>query len=185
LDAERSGAAHLPLASERGAALNAVASFLGGNVDDDRLSELLWGLALVDQSSVTFSPRQFAESETVTLSRQHALLKVLFLPADVLIPSTQNNRVRFAREKEIGIRVRPELRVLSLLRGGHVSQACAIAVQRLRSSGLAPIEIEWEQTNLNGWRLGASLLIPIAEKHLGTLLSLCTESLSTAEQASA
>jgi CRISPR-associated protein Csx17 len=186
LDGQRAGTGHLPLSSRCAAGVDSVASFLSGNIDDSRLSELLWGLILVDQVTQRMDSLSLNVSESVVLNRQYALLKLLFLPADIVIVSMPNHRVRFAGAAETGIRVAPELRVLSLLCTGSVSQACAIAVQRLRTSGLAPLAIKWEQTHLlSGTRLAAALLIPLAEQHLRTLLNLTTESLRIAKEVSA
>lgn len=181
MDGNRAGASHLALSFVQCATLDEVATFLSGAVDDERIAELLWGLVLIDQQPAQSARRNLPARENPILSRYYALLKLVFLPGGLLV--SQSKRVRFAREGEKSIRITPELRLLSLVRSGNISRACSIAVQRLRASGLSPLDIQWDEpSGLDGLRLAAALLIPISEFEIWKLLHLTTTSLRSNQE---
>jgi CRISPR-associated protein Csx17 len=177
MDGKREGCANLPLAFQHAVSLESIAAFLYGAVNRKKLAELLWGIILIDRNGSYPHFPSARVNGTVVLPRAYALLKLLFLPRPIMIPSNPEGtrETRFTRIGESGIRILPEACVLSLLRAGRVNEACAIASRRLHSSGLAPILVEWEDLgSINGLGLASALLIPITEAHIGTLLGIVT-----------
>ncbi len=172
---DAAGQAHsrLPLWSPHSASPGAIAAFLSGQTDDNRLEDLLWGLLLIDPSkgSITTKSKAAGIQAAPPLSRSYALLKPLFLPVPIVY---QVQRWRYARRNELGIAIHPEPRILPLLRAGRINEAAGIAGQRLRASGLQPMitrgERGWRQEQ--GQRLAAALLFPIDSYLLDRLLRL-------------
>jgi len=185
-DADRSGCENLPLSSPASAPLGVIARFLAGKLDDRRIEDLLWGLVLV-------SPSQHKPNldDDAQVPAAYALLKLLFLPRPLVIDRRDDGRIsaRYAGPDEEGIRIRPEPRVLHLLRAGRLGEACAIAMRRLRTSGLAPRpraragqtrDGTWKELDqmgaagLDPIRLAAALVIPISDRALSRLVTLIT-----------
>lgn len=195
MDGARAGCEGLPLTSNYTAPLDAIAAFIARDLDDQRIEELIWGLMLID------SPRRLParvgmnqsrgrqRAEHNPLPREYALLKLLFLPRP-LVPERSGQTVtwRLARRLaggrvEGGLIIRPEPRILPLLRAGRVGEACRIAAQRLRVSGLTPMPgplptgvmrddnwSEWAMNSRRAQRLAAALLIPISSKSVNRLV---------------
>ncbi|MGC9326745.1 MAG: hypothetical protein ACP5I1_03850, partial [Candidatus Hinthialibacter sp.] len=100
----------------------------------------------------------------------------------------KNRRVWRKKKKEDrdeGIRIRPEPRILPLLRAGRIDEACRIAYRRLLVSGLTPLpgptssgisrEYEWSvDPGVYPKRLAASLLFPISNHGIDQLIRLIT-----------
>lgn len=183
-DGERNGCAHLPLESPHGATPAAISAFLRGEVDERRTEDLLWGLVLVD-SRPSASPPVDAASSSLPLV--YCLLKPLFLSRGLVNTAGEQDkpRWRLARHDEKdAVRIRPEPRILALLRAERVNEAVRIAMRRLWSSGLTlwcshvshtrqcqALRQEWASGKLadllsfqmgQGRRLAAALLIPVA-----------------------
>lgn len=215
MDGARAGCECLPLASAETVSLDTVAAFLEGQVDDRRIEELLWGLVLVDSSQRVHRPGGSTGAQgspgphtgvpnaqhVALIPRDFALLKLLFLPAP-LVPERSGTTVRwrlgerlFHGREQTGSLMRPEPRVLSLVRAGRIGEACQIAVQRLRASGLPPmpgpgpdgatrdhIWTEGPQNDQRARRLAAALLFPLAQDALDVLVKLiCRDSAAAAE----
>jgi len=178
-DAAKHGNEHLPLWSGCSASLETVAAFLSGQTDDNRLEELLWGLMLVDHSRPNDSRLTADLPDAPPLPRIYALLKLLFLPTSIVY---QARHWRYARREENGIAIKPEPRILPLLRAGRIDEAVDIAVQRLRSSGLQSMITRGEQGPfpIGGQRLAAALLFPVHSYSLDRLLKLVVRGNSTA-----
>lgn len=181
-DACRSNEEHLPLWSSFNADLHAIATFVSGEIDHGRLEELLWGLVLVDQSDnarMHGSPnvRQVASP----LTRLYALLKPLFLPTSIVCAA---GHWRYTRPNENGIVIRPESRILPLLRAGRTAEAAQIAAQRLRSSGMIPMAIDHTESwgEVDGERLAGALLFPISSRSLNRLLRMVIRKESVAAE---
>lgn len=121
--------------------------FLEGRVDDGLIDDLLHAFVLVRQ--VHHRPAPDREEPWPA----YALLKLLYQPEAVQGPDGE-------------VLLRPDPRIAALLssargaREGAVAAACAIAQQRLRVAGLAPVEGEYP-AGLDPRRLGAALLIPV------------------------
>jgi CRISPR-associated protein Csx17 len=193
MDGQRAGCEHLPLASRFTVSLETVAAFLDGDLDEQRVADLLWGLMLIDQRGLQSQNRP--ETADWPIPRAYALLKLLFLPRPV-IADRQNGQVlwRLARKGEAGIAIRPEPRILPLLCAGRIGEACRIAAQRLRVSGLPPCpgvlpngmtrDDTWAELvsdRRHAQRLSASLLIPINSASVNRLVHLvCRDELAFA-----
>lgn len=210
MEGGRAGCDDLPLRSRRAAPLNSVAAFIDGDLDDERVEALIWGLMLVDPSSrmVGGAGSTTSEIDAPPLAREYAVLKLLFLPSQIVAERVGGEvRWRLARGAEQGVSDRraapiaicPEPRIVPLLRGGRVGEACAIAVQRLRSAGLVPmpgphlsgstrdrdwLERSWDRRPAE--RLAAALLIPISSRSVDRLVRLvCRENMAAEARASA
>jgi CRISPR-associated protein Csx17 len=196
MDGERAGCERLPLAYRFGARLDSVAAFIEGDLDDERIKDLLWGLMLVDSGGQRGQEKiKSAAPPDHPLPREYALLKLLFLPSPLTLEGRgEETRWRFAREGEPGIAIRPEPRVLPLLRSARVGEACRIAAQRLRVSGLPPMpgflstgamrDVDWSECSADtrrSLRLAAALLIPISSLSVSRLVHLVCRDPSAAE----
>ncbi len=170
MDAQKTGSESLPLHSTSPASLAAIAAFLAGDTDNRKIEDLLWGLNLVQPQRL--NPP--VTTEDFLLPRTYALLKLLFLPWPLQIGPAEYT-------------IRPEPRILPLLAAGRVDEACRIALQRLRSSGLIPMpyartgratrDRDWNEAdifvpNVSGVQLAAALLIPITRYDTGRLAQL-------------
>jgi len=198
MDGARAGCENLPLDFKHGLSLDTIASFIAGLLDDRRIEELLRGLVLIDhrQKYPGGLPPATVE-DAPPLPREFALLKLLFLPRPLVRhweDEYQRWNWRLARsvsgsngkpKEEHGFTIRPEPRVLPLLRSGRVDEACRIAYQRLRSSGLKPLpgptssglwrESDWEpDPSIDPRRLAASLLLPVGSAVVNRLIHLVT-----------
>lgn len=184
MDGHRAGCNCLPLASRFAARLDTVAAFLDGELDEERIEDLIWGLMLIDERGNQNQDRQ--GTSDLPVPRAYALLKLLFLPRP-LTADRRNGTVlwRLARDGEAGITIRPEPRILPLLRAGRVGEACRIAAQRLRVSGLPPMpgslptglmrDGDWLERTVDprrAQRLAAALLIPIESQSVNRLVHL-------------
>jgi CRISPR-associated protein Csx17 len=188
MDGARAGCECLPLASQYAVPLEHVAAFIAGDLDDERIEQLIWGLMLVDMDSDSGGDHsQGAFGQSAPLPRDYALLKLLFLPRPILPErSGENVRWRLADGRlEAGLAIRPEPRILPLLRAGRIGEACRIAAQRLRVSGLPPMpgplpngimrDEVWSDVPINprrGQRLAAALLVPVASESVKRLIHL-------------
>ncbi len=161
MDGERNGCANLPLAASNFASLGTVSLFLAGELDDQRIEDLLWGLMLFPQVPGMLK-RRTDDPEAPPLLRSFALLKLLFLPQ----PLTVN-----------GTPVKAEPSIVNLLTGGRVGEACRTAMRRLRASGLSPLphphssgsvrDADWQELEYlanDGQRLAGALLLPIGQR---------------------
>lgn len=188
MDGARAGCERLPLASRWRVRLTTIAAFVCGNLNDQRIEDLLWGLMLVDsrRGGRRLTVKASIAAEALPLPREYALLKLLFLPY-ALAADRQDGTIRwrFAKTGESGIAIRPEPRVLPLLRAGRVGEACRIAAQRLRVSDLPPMpgplptgvmrDGDWADRAIDhraAQRIAAALLIPISSTSVDRLIHL-------------
>ena len=189
MDGQRAGCACLPLASHFTIPLQTVAAYLAGEIDDQRIEDLMWGLMLIRAGGATSRGRAGADDASVP--RAYALLKLLFLPRPLLIERGADGRcfARLLRYNESGgVVIRPEPSILHLLRGGRLGEACAIAMRRLRATGLDPMpgpirgrgvrDRDWRELDrmrgprIDPRRLAAALLIPIDANAVSRLVRL-------------
>jgi len=168
MDAQRAACDSMPLASTSPASLAAISAFLLGQTVDRKIEDLVWALGLVQPARLP----PCCAPDSPPLPRPYALLKLLFLPNPLRIDQTEYN-------------IRPEPRIPPLLRAGRIGEACAIALRRLRSSGLMPMpyarsgsatrDADWQEantSNISGKRLAAALLIPITPSDAARLAQL-------------
>lgn len=191
MDGARAGCERLPWASRWTAPVNTIAAFIAGDLDDQRIEELIWGVMLADQprdSKRGGEKNQSAQPNSAPpLPREYALLKLLFLARALTIDRKRNGTVswRLARDGEAGIKIRPEPRILPLLRAGRIGEACNIAAQRLRVSGLSPMpgplptgvmrDDSWSEGTADlrrAQRLAAALLVPVSSESVNHLVHL-------------
>lgn len=198
MDGTRAGCNGLPLDFKQGVSCDTIAYFIAGCTNDRRIEELLRGLVLIDhwQGHPKGLPRP-AIVDAPPLPREYALLKLLFLPRAV-VRDWDGEQERWSWRLahitkgadgqptlEEGLAIRPEPRVLAMLRGGRVKEACQIAYQRLRASGLTPLpgpmpsglwrQSDWElDPSVDPHRLAAALLLPVGDRVVNQLIHLIT-----------
>jgi len=171
MDGERNGCTNLPLAAPNFASLDTVSRFLAGELDEQRIEDLLWGLMLFPQTPGILK-RPAEDSDAPPLPRAYALLKLLFLPQPLAVNGGFVN-------------IRAEPSIVSLLSAGHVGEACRIAMRRLRASGLSPLphprsggivrDADWQELEHLGsdrQRLAAVLLLPLSYASIDRLRRL-------------
>lgn len=141
-----------PLASAYSARFVDIIDFLDGNVDMQRVGDLVLPL-----SFVRYGPRAWRgvvrqSSAPFDLPMAFAVMKLTMLPEKF-------NCLDFGPETEIGM----EPRMLAMLRAGRVEDAYQVACRRLRASGLQPLSSEpgFADGPENGRRLAAALLFPL------------------------
>jgi CRISPR-associated protein Csx17 len=193
VDGARAGCVRLPVGSRVTAPLDTVAAFIAGEIDDERIEKLLWGLMLISDAG---NRRLEARGANETpIPRAYALLKLLFLPRPLVIDRGADGRLfgRMLRNNESGgIAVGREPSISQLLRAGRLGEACMIAMRRLRASGLAPMptpirglrvrDADWlelkhfSHSGIDPHRLAAALLIPIGDDAVGRLVRLVISS---------
>ncbi len=124
-----------------------VARFLRGELDEDLIEELWFAFTLLKPTFTEGFYRDWNKQsiEEEALPASYCVLRLLFDPA---------------LEPDSGP-MRSEPRVLPLLRGGRVREACQLAQRRLRMSGFPVVPAEYEDSN-DGPRLSAALLIPVS-----------------------
>jgi CRISPR-associated protein Csx17 len=191
MDGDREGCADLPLWSAATAPLSSIAKFIARETDDRRIEDLVWGLVLVSPDK--YNPPK-SEDDT-EIPAAYALLKLLFLSRPLVIERDAGGRVSHARllrpdiATQRGVRIRPEPRILHLLRTRRLGEALGIGMRRLRASGLAPMpraragrarDRDWEELDrmgtagLDPLRVAAALLIPITDRAVSRLIGLVT-----------
>jgi CRISPR-associated protein Csx17 len=171
MDAGRKGCTFIPLAFRRPASLAAVSTFVAGALDEERLTDLLWGLVLVNHAQQYPALARTRSDGAPPIPRAFALLKLLFLPGPIEMGRSE-------------VAVRPEPGVLALLRAGRLGEACTLGVRRLRASGLVPMPFRSGRraTREDDWggvvgavdprRLGAALLFPVGRDEINRLAAL-------------
>jgi CRISPR-associated protein Csx17 len=177
MDAGRMGLDRPSLAGRVTVTLPDVAAFLGRATDDRRITELLWGLILVDERrpwSAYRPPSVPQQSLWHLLPRAYALLKLVFLPAPLVarVDSQGRHQVSLDWTGEVGVAVKPEPEILGRLKSGDVDQACQIAARRLRAAGFVPMPgptasgrrrvVTFSTRQMDGTRLAAALMFPVA-----------------------
>jgi len=183
MDAARAGADSRPFASFHRVSLDTVEAFLAGELDEERVADLVWGLVLCDTAEAEgLHPRAGGSAELPPIPRAFALLKLVFLdlPAERSpghpIPPELFEKLRGLRLDSV---------ILALLRTVAVPEACRLAAQRLRIVGLQPRprarsgggtrDEEWIDTacdSATSRRVAAALLFPVRHRDVLTLCEL-------------
>lgn len=136
------------------ASLDAVAQFIDGRVDDDRLERLLRGLALIDWARVRRQPAP--KGERVAAPAAFALLA---LARESTMPGSDQ---RFPETPGM----------LTLAAAGRLREATAMAVRRLRAGGLAFVGDAIDGPAAQSRRVAAALAFPLAPTTLERLREL-------------
>ncbi|MEX2381130.1 MAG: type I-U CRISPR-associated protein Csx17 [Opitutales bacterium] len=165
LDWRRLNLDALPVISSRSVRPEIIAAFIHRDLDDDKIERLLWGLVCC---KIERKPERKGESESipdyVPLPRCYPLLKATFsgLHKDTPTPPELNRQQLDVLEK-LPI-IKPDVRLLQLLRAGRTPEATTLAAQRSRNVGLSPARIDWtiETKSFDSTRLAAALLLPIS-----------------------
>ena len=172
-----------------------VDAYLSGRVDDRRLERLIGALCLVrwDQAEAASDEKARAEGRIApaprvppTLPWPYAVLKLLFLPWAI---AHGGRRYRSGTEGEPGdepVALRPPVAALLRLMADDVSGAVRHALERLHAAGLdppAPSPDDGRAWPGMGARIGAALLVPVAEaESLWRRAGLPVEETELAEQ---
>lgn len=165
IDAERTGLADKPLAARCGADCVAIAAFLAEATLDRRIDALVRGLVVADVPRVLpIRPRPETVPETAPVPVVYALIKPLFTPDAVL----RKDLRLLAQDATLPI---PRA-LIGIVMGNRVTKGIEIARRRARASGLAPLFTGADAVSLDGRRLAASLLIPLATGALGGLITM-------------
>lgn len=165
VDAERGNARTLPLWSSVPLRHADVVAFLQGDVDDGLLEELLFGCLWIRPSvddpglRTVFADWSRPVSQLRFVPREYAVLKPLF----------------HGGANRSGTEITPEPSILQMLAGNRTADAVKVAVRRLRSSNLKPVEADIDRST-DGRRLAAALLFPVRNDDVAQLLSLVTNS---------
>lgn len=142
----RQGATELPLTGRRDAPLTAVAAFLAGRTDDNRIAALAAGLAWARSRS---GPASTPERED-PLPFAYAALKPLFAPRGVGADPNEPHSI-------------DPLPLVRLLRAGRIADALTRAQHLARGAGMpTPFGRPAVASTLDPERLAAALLFPIA-----------------------
>ncbi len=177
MDADTAGEYPLPLGSLFPASLADICAFLDGQTDDQNLEDLVWGLMVVNRRG--YARPLVHAGDSVIAPRAYALLKLTLMPGRLeWVEHAGKARLRLngpdEGEAATGVAVKPEPAILARLRTGDVTGACAIAVRRLKASGLFPLasysrngarrDTEWSAAGTAPARLLAALLFPISSE---------------------
>jgi CRISPR-associated protein Csx17 len=159
---EKAGVGGWPDWSPRYAPLDDITAFIEGRVNEELLADLLWGIACVDPVGVPASsgmtpahtspaPAEAgtpnAEARGLTPSAFYALLKLCHHPA---------------RRGNEPVPLDP--RILHRAMNGDGEAACALAVRRLRASGLHPLVKSIPVRGDVARRTAAAVLFPISPR---------------------
>jgi CRISPR-associated protein Csx17 len=147
------------LASRTGATLGDVLRFLDGATDDERIAELLTGLACVDLSGLDF----VRDEATIGLPTGYVVLKPLFTPESRLhdlgwLPADRSLRLPAEIPARLG--------------SGDVQTALQLGWRRLRALSLElPGKVPPRSIGVDGPRMLAALMIPLTFVSTRRLLS--------------
>jgi len=154
IEAHKNQCKENPLKSKLFANVEDVSAFITGNVDNQKIENIIYGLMVVDWDYVNSNIiDSWRLSEKIWFVPHYPILKLLFSPRGKLS----------INGKEIIIKT--EDSVIPMIKSGRVSGACEIARRRLLSSGLSVPKIRYENIE-NPERLAASLLIPVDMRYI-------------------
>jgi CRISPR-associated protein Csx17 len=172
MDADKAGNPGAALISAHRATLANVGEFLAGNLDDTRITELLWALSLCDTRAYKRPAGNHDDGERLILPTSYRLLKLLFHSSASRNTSHEENTLK------------PNLGILGLLRANRTPEACQRAVRLLRGKSLIAMPFamrgfpsrdgEWLDqisSDCDSNTLAAALLIPISDFGLDSLRS--------------
>jgi len=153
MEATRIGLDALPLRGTRPARLDDIGAFIYGEVDEDRLEDLLWGL-----NAVWLDHEWMPPDRRGVLPASYSLLKLTHLPHPL---------ERSPGAQPVPIRHDPEVSRLAC--AGRMTEATDRAAHRLRASGLPVAVGGVPETPEMARRIAAALLFPISQKALERL----------------
>jgi CRISPR-associated protein Csx17 len=179
MDSEKNGEPFPPLGSPFAVGLAEVAAFIRGEVDEEKLEDLLWGLLLVEREDEWESPSR----EDGELPRTYALLKLTMLPGKLeWKPVGDRLRLILRPPRNDEKILNSEPAIPAKLRAGDLQGACELATRRLLSSGFSPVggfladgtrrTIDWPAGGAQSERLLGALLFPISDHAVDQLADL-------------
>jgi len=145
----RAGHEALPLSGTRPARLDDIAAFVWGDVDEEKIEELLWGLNAVSWAGEAEVRSSRGDGG---LPASYALLKLTHLPGPMP-----------AEVKGTPIDVPYDPAIARRAYSGDLAAATRLAARRLRGSGLAPITAVVNGAPDLSRRIAAALLFPISD----------------------
>ncbi len=165
LDWQRLSLDDLPIRSARTVRPETIAAFIYGELDDEKIEALLWGLIGCKISPATeLKPDSANTPDHLPLPRCYPLLKAIFsgIYKNTWVPKGLNPQQQGILEKLAFIK--PDTRLLQLLRANRVQEANSIATQRTINAGLSPARVDWshELDSVDSTRLAAALLLPVS-----------------------
>lgn len=173
LDSERLNLPHLPLSSTLPASLSALNGFIHTQLDDAKIEQLLWGLILCRQATGGHERKDPSRNTSIPMPRFFPLLKAALCGGQRIYPHS----IQSADSHEIMSKlqsVKPDTRILSLLRANRVEEAINLASSRLKNAGIQPAPVDWSSSVESNseliQRITAALLIPISQRTLSNLL---------------
>lgn len=120
-----------------------VTLFLEGSLDDDLIEDLLFAFVALKWADFEPPPRP----RSVEPVPVYQVLKHLFLAGGIEADGES-------------VRLRADMRIVSLLSGGDIAEAARLAVHRLRVARLRPLDVAYAG-GVDARRLAAALLIPV------------------------
>jgi len=171
LEAGRQGLEDIPLTGRVFPLFRDIQRFLFGEVDGERLGDLLWALAGVNWSELSPDPVWRGEvDEVYGISRAYALLKLVFLPYPLLYDGLVEPVV-----------IRPDATILTRLQAGDLSGAVGMAARTLNAAGVTVLGKKSRNTFFapdfvidprEAKNLTAALLLPISVKQAKLLTKI-------------
>lgn len=168
LEAFRAGTNCVPISSSRPVPLADVVAFLREEIDDEKLSVLLWALPAVDWPSVAFQLPAWADGDQIDLPAEFGIPRLLVEPLPLV------SQGRFWRFGETGEKTTPDPNIFHILASGQhdaIAQCVDRAARRLKSGGW--LVVGWRNRRLAGKplnivstiqpeRLLAAMLFPLS-----------------------
>jgi CRISPR-associated protein Csx17 len=139
LEAFRNGFNAVPLKSQRTAPVLDVVAFLREEIDEEKLTALLWAMTAVDWPSVKWVPPESHGDEEWDVPFEFGLPRLLVEPLSLRSNTTANNDGRRWHLGSASHSTQPDPDVFHLLASGRpdaVERSVTRAARRLKSSGL-------------------------------------------------
>ncbi|MCF6210258.1 MAG: type I-U CRISPR-associated protein Csx17 [Gammaproteobacteria bacterium] len=149
--AQKDGFGDKPLGGWPGADLASIATFLAGETNDNRITQLVAGLAHCR------SPRHI---EWEPVENSFAIPATFTLLKLVMTPNRQLRRCGLLTENEY---LPIPVGLVRRLAAGRIDDAVRLAQRRLRIAGISPLPGSPGSAGLTGSRLAAALLIPLSD----------------------
>lgn len=167
LEGRRQECSYVPIDGSIRAHLSDVALFQSGMLDDTKLMDLFWGLSTVRWYQYEHNKHNpdFDVDSDNDISGAYAMLKLLFMPGEI---GYSEGRWEILKEEGAGAKVKPEPRVIKLIKSGRFEEAFDVANRRIKVSGLNPMTGSTKGFVVKPnqkYRLLASLLFPIWESN--------------------
>jgi len=181
MESFRNGLSTVPLRSPRTAPLLDIVAFLREEIDEEKLTALLWALSAVNWSTIDGLPTNQREDHEWDVPFEFGLPRLLVEPLPLRSVVTANNNGRRWRLGAMNYSTVPDPDVFHLLASGRsdaIEHSVTHAARRLKSSGLlangyrnrrqsgAAIAV---MSNIPPERLLAAMLFPLSDRDLETI----------------